>query len=105
MRLIDELIAHPLFEERPAKAVLEPLGFSIHAVFQEVPDEDEEPEDAERFRADPVGFMSQVLFEVPEGFAELARFDTEDCEIVLLAVKPTTPLAHALMAPAEPEAP
>lgn len=104
MRLIDHVTAHPLLDERPVKEVLEPLGFDIHIETLETPDQDEEREDAERFEADPEAFMAAIDFKPPEGFTELARFDTEDSEIVMLAVKPTTPLAQALMAPAAPEA-
>ena len=103
MRLIDQVTAHPLLEEHPVKDVLEPLGFDIHIEMRDTPDQDEEREDAQRFEADPEAFIAAIAFDPPEGFIELARFDTEDCEIVFLAVKPTSPLARALMAPAEPE--
>ncbi|MBB3142788.1 hypothetical protein [Halomonas organivorans] len=101
MRLIDHVTAHPLLDERPVKDVLEPLGFDIHIETLETPDQDEEREDAERFEADPEAFMAGMEFSVPEGFTELARFDTEDCEIVMLAVKPVTAVALALMAPVD----
>ena len=101
MRLIDQLLEHPLFEERCVKRILEPLGFEVHVECQETPDRDEEPENTERFEASPEAYMAALTFEVPEGFTELARFDTEDCEIVMVSVKPITALAELLLAQEE----
>ncbi|WP_280564928.1 hypothetical protein [Chromohalobacter sp. 48-RD10] len=98
MRLIDQLLSHPLFEEQCIKRILEPLGFEVHAEFQETPDRDEEPENTERFEASPEAYMAAISFKVPDGFTELTRFDTEDCEIVMVAVKPANALAEILMA-------
>ncbi|MCK2042521.1 hypothetical protein KZO83_07440 [Chromohalobacter sp. TMW 2.2308] len=105
MRLIDQLLEHPLFEEQCVKRILEPLGFEVHVECQETPDRDEEPENTERFEASPEAYMAALTFEVPEGFTELARFDTEDCEIVMVAVKPTTALAELLLAQEETATP
>lgn len=105
MRLIDQLMQHPLLVERSIPQVLEPMGFEVHIRAVEAPvDEDEEPENHEAFMRDPAAYMDSLPFEVPEGFVELGRFDTEDSEIVFLAVRPTTPLAGMLLAPADEEA-
>ncbi|MDN3525673.1 hypothetical protein QWY79_10400 [Halomonas sabkhae] len=103
MRLIDQLLDHPLLEERPVKRILEPLGFHVHIETLDIPDQDEEPEDAERFGADPNAFMAAIAFEVPVGFTELDRFDNEDGEIVMLAVKPNSQMAASMMAPVAQE--
>ncbi|MBZ9574641.1 hypothetical protein [Modicisalibacter sp. MOD 31.J] len=100
MRLIDELIQHPLLEERNIHQVLEPMGFVVHIQSEETPDEYEEPKKHEAFTRDPSAYMYSLHFEVPDGFIEIGRFDTEDSDIVFLAVKPTTSLARLLLAPA-----
>lgn len=105
MRLIDQLTNHPLLEEHPVKDVFEPMGFEIHTNVVEEPNPDEQPEESDRYLADVETYMGALPFNMPEGFAELGRWSNEDSEIVMLAVKPTTPLAQALMAPAPPPAP
>lgn len=104
MRLIDQLTNHPLLEERPVKDIFEPMGFETHLHIVEEPDPDEQPEESERYLADVEAYMDALPFDVPAGFTELGRWGNEDSEIVMLAVKPSTPLAQALMAPASPEA-
>ena len=104
MRLIDQLTNHPLLEERPIKHVFEPLGFEIHIETHEVPDPDDEPKEHERYLSDIDGYMDSLPFKQPQGFTGLGRWESEDGHIVMLAVKPTTALAEALMAPA-PEMP
>ncbi|MDT8895444.1 hypothetical protein RSO41_12335 [Halomonas sp. I1] len=102
MRLIDDLMgSHPLLEERPVKRILEPFGFQIHIETQDVPCEMDDPQGHDKFCADPQGFMDALSFSIPEGFTELDRFETEDGEIVMLAVQPITPLAHLLMLPVD----
>ncbi|SDF71990.1 hypothetical protein SAMN05216571_101372 [Onishia taeanensis] len=103
MRLIDQLTNHPLLEERPVKDIFEPMGFEVYLDVVYEPDPDEQPEESERYLADIEAYIDVLPFAPPEGFAELGRWSNEDAEIVMLAVKPTTPLAEALMAPA-PEA-
>lgn len=101
MRLIDQLTNHPLLEERPVKHIFEPMGFEVHIETVEEPDPDEQPKESERYLADVEGYMNALPFDVPAGFTELGRWGTEDAEIVMLAVKPTTQLAKALMAPVD----
>ncbi|WP_136247966.1 hypothetical protein [Halomonas borealis] len=80
------------------KFIFEPMGFEVHVEIAEEPDPDEQPEESERFLADIEAYMDALPFSVPEGFTELDRWSNEDSEIVMLAVKPTTALARALMA-------
>ncbi|MDR5867973.1 hypothetical protein [Halomonas koreensis] len=97
MRLIDQLTNHPLLEERPVKFIFEPMGFEVHVEVVEEPDPDEQPEESERYLADIEAYIDALPFVPPQGFTELGRWSNEDSEIVMLAVKPTTPLANLLM--------
>ncbi|MBB3142226.1 hypothetical protein [Halomonas organivorans] len=101
MRLIDQLTAHPLLDERPIKHVLEPMGFEVHVESVESPCPDDMPEEHQRFTEDPDAYLEGLDFDVPDGFTELGRWETEEAEIVLLAVKPATALALALMTPVD----
>lgn len=100
MRLIDQLTSHPLLEERPVKGVFEPMGFEVHIETHEVPDPDFEPKEHERYLFDIDAYMDSLPFNQPRGFTGLGRWESENGDIVMLAVKPTTALAEALMAPA-----
>lgn len=101
MRLIDHLTSHPLLEERPVRQVFEPLGFDVHLETQDPPvDPHGDKEAFERFARDPVAYMESLPFDIPDGYTDMGRWETED-EIVMLAVKPTTALAELLLAQEE----
>ncbi|MCT8506185.1 hypothetical protein [Chromohalobacter moromii] len=101
MRLIDQLLEHPLFEERPVDQVFEPLGFDVHLGTQDPPlDPDDDKEAFESFARDPDAYIQSLPFAIPEGYTDMGRRETED-EIVMLAVKPISSLAELLLAQEE----
>lgn len=107
MRLIDLLTQHPLLDtELPVTKIYEPLGFEAYINTHEPPlyPEDECQEAFEQYAKDPQSYIDGLAFQPLEGFVEVARFENEDA-IVLLALKPLTPLAELLLAQEETAAP
>lgn len=103
MRLIDLLTQHPLLDtELPIDDVYKPLGFELHTECHEPPidPEDIDHEAFESYGRSPDAYIASLSFEVPAGFVEVDRYENEEA-IVLLALKPLTPLAELLLAQEE----
>lgn len=92
-----QLLAHPLFEERPASDILEPFGFEVDVRSIELPNEDDEPEDFARFTENYEAYIEALEHTPPGGFTEIARFETEDGDIVFVSVRAKTVFADCLL--------
>ncbi|WP_278369551.1 hypothetical protein [Vreelandella titanicae] len=92
-----QLLAHPLFEERPASDILEPFGFDVNVRSTELPNEDDEPEDFARFTENYEAYIEALEHTPPGGFTEIARFETEDGDIVFVSVRAKTFFAQRLL--------
>ncbi|WP_198651174.1 hypothetical protein [Salinicola sp. CPA57] len=106
MRLIEIVYSHRLFDERLPREIFGPLGFDVHTECHEPPidPEDIDQEAFETYARSPDSYIASLPFEVPAGFGEAVRYESEDCT-VLLALKPLTPLAELLLAQEETAAP
>lgn len=92
-----QLLAHPLFEEREAWEVLAPFGFEVDVRSTELPDEDDNPEEFAQFTENVEAYIEALEHTPPEGFTEIARFETEDADIVFVSVWAKTVFAQLLL--------
>ncbi|SDF68990.1 hypothetical protein SAMN05216571_101226 [Onishia taeanensis] len=92
-----QLLEHPLFEETRIDQVLEPFGFEVHTEILDLPCPHEDPVGFEAFEKTPSAYLDGLEFDILQGFTEIARFDTEDSEIVLVAVRAKTAFAQLLL--------
>ncbi|KAA0017133.1 hypothetical protein F0A16_14100 [Salinicola corii] len=102
MRLIEIVYNHAQFDELAPERIFAPLGLEVHTECHEPPldEEDEGLEAFDHYARDPQGYIDALSFQLPAGFVEVARYENED-NIVLLALKPLTPLAELLLAQEE----
>lgn len=93
-----QIFEHPYFEERPVKDILEPFGFEVHLNTHELPiDELDTDEDCSLYSTDPSAYIEQLENTSPAGYTEIARFETEDADIVFVSVRPKTLFAMSLL--------
>lgn len=92
-----QLLAHPLFEERPANEILEPFGFEVNVRSAELPDEDENSEAFAQWSENGEAYIEALEHTPPAGFTEIARFETEDSDIVFVSVRAKTVFAQLLL--------
>lgn len=92
-----QLLAHPLFEEREAWEVLAPFGFEVNVRSTELPDEDDNPEEFAQFSQNVEAYIEALEHTPPGGFTEIARFETEDGDIVFVSVRAKTYFAQRLL--------
>lgn len=95
MRLIEIVYSHAQFDELPPERIFAPLGLEVYTECHEHPEDD--PNDHIN---DMTAFIDNLPFDPPAGFVEVDRYENED-NIVLLALKPLTPLAELLLAQEE----
>lgn len=82
-----QLLDHPLFEDRPIRAILQPFGFEVSIEVTELPIDaafDDEG-DMNCYSNDPRAYIDSLNFQHPAGYTEVSRFETED-DIVSVAV-------------------
>lgn len=91
------LLTHPLFEEKPLTDVLEPSGFDVSVEHLELPCEIEQQADAAVYAQDPASYIRKLFVEHPSNFTEVYRGETEDCEVLSVAVRPKTVCAQLLL--------
>lgn len=90
--LIDTLLEHPLFEERPIREVLEPMGFvvEIQAVeYGELGGDHLEFDEIDKR-------LTAYAYRPPEGYLEVARWQGED-DCVIVSVRPTDAFSTLLL--------
>jgi hypothetical protein len=92
-----QLLAHPLFEEREAWEILAPFGFEVDVRSTELPDEDDNPEEFAQFSQNVEAYIEALEHTPPAGFTEVARFETEDADIVFVSVRAKTAFADCLL--------
>ncbi|WP_447043940.1 hypothetical protein [Vreelandella sp. H-I2] len=92
-----QLLTHPLFEEREPWEILQPFGFESNVHSTELPDEVENPEEFAQFAQDAKAYIKGLDHTPPPGFSEIARFETEDADIVFVSVRPKTLFAMSLL--------
>ncbi|WP_422101879.1 hypothetical protein [Vreelandella sp.] len=92
-----KLLAHPLFEERDPKEVLEPFGFDVHLHFEDPPCPQEEPEAWAIFETQTKAYLDNITYTPTYGFAEMGRFVNEDGDITIISVRPKSDFAMALL--------
>lgn len=91
------LLAHPLFEERDPKEVLEPFGFDVDLYFQDAPCAEEEPEAWALFEKATSAYVDSINYTPPYGYAEIGRFVNEDSDITIISARPKSDFAMALL--------
>lgn len=92
-----KLLAHPLFEERDPKEVLEPFGFDVELHFEDAPCAEEEPEAWAQFEKETSTYVDSINYTPPYGYAEIGRFVNEDSDITIISVRPKSEFSIALL--------
>lgn len=92
-----QLLAHPLFEERDPKEVLEPFGFDVELHFEDAPCAEEEPDAWALFEKETSAYVDSINYTPPYGYAEIGRFVNEDSDITIISVRPKSDFALALL--------
>lgn len=92
-----KLLAHPLFEERDVKEVLEPFGFEVNLHFDDAPCAEQEPEAWSLFEKETAAYVDSIDYAPPTGFTELGRFVNEDSDITIISVRAKSDFACALL--------
>lgn len=93
-----QLLAHPMFEERPIKDVLEPFGFEVRVETTEPPVDPAFDDDlsVDAYASDPQAYIDSLNFQHPLGFTEIVRGEDEN-DIFSVAVRAKTVFAQLLL--------
>ncbi|TFH86626.1 hypothetical protein EQG41_11795 [Billgrantia azerbaijanica] len=94
-----QLLAHPLFDERPLREIFEPFGFEVSIKLTEPPIDPacDDPADLDAYANDPQAYINGLAFEHPAGFTEVDRSENDEGDIYSVAVRAKTVFAQLLL--------